>query len=210
MQDLIEKAARPLMKAKYAIALTGAGISTESGIPDFRGPSGVWTKDPDAERRAYQSYGRFQSNPGQYWEERMTNPSVLGDLHKVKPNPGHYALAELEKLGILKWVITQNVDNLHERAGNEHVLDYHGNAFKLRCPACAARYFTDEYDLAQLREEGRLPPLLQQRRYWVWHEFYSLPSIWRRVGMVRRNLRELWTVNLYYRDFLRKKLKADR
>ncbi|MFC1971215.1 NAD-dependent deacetylase [Chloroflexota bacterium] len=159
MQDLIGKAARALMKAKYAIALTGAGISTESGIPDFRGPSGVWTKDPDAERRAYQSYGRFQSNPGQYWEERMTNPSVLGDLHKVKPNPGHYALAELEKLGILKWVITQNVDNLHARAGNEHVLDYHGNVFKLRCPACAARYFTDEYDLTQLREEGRLPPL---------------------------------------------------
>ena len=52
--------------------------------------------------------------------------------------------------------------------------------------------------------------MLQQRRYWVWHEFYRLPSIWRRVGMVRRNLRELWTVNLYYRDFLRKKLKADR
>ncbi len=159
MQDLISRAARDLSNSKYAIALTGAGMSTESGIPDFRGPSGVWTKNPDAERRAYQVYDKFLANPGSYWEERLTTPSLLGNLSEVLPNPGHYALADLERMGILKWLLTQNVDNLHQTSGSQHVLDYHGNAFKLRCPACNARFGIDDYDLGQLRKEGKLPPL---------------------------------------------------
>jgi len=72
MKDLIKKAAEDLKNANYAIALSGAGISTESGIPDFRGPSGIWSKDPEAERRAYQSYGKFLEDPKEYWEERLT------------------------------------------------------------------------------------------------------------------------------------------
>jgi len=158
MESLINRAASDLVESKYAIALTGAGMSTESGIPDFRGPKGLWTKQPEAERRAYQTYGKFQQNPKEYWEERLSNPSLFGDLGKVAPNPGHYALAELEKMGILKCVITQNVDNLHERAGSKRVLDYHGNAFKLRCVSCNARYDLEEYDLQKLRDEGGLPP----------------------------------------------------
>ena len=158
MQDLIIRAAGDLIKSKYAIALTGAGISTESGIPDFRGPSGIWTKDPAAEKRAYQSYEKFRKNPKEYWEERLTGPSLLGDLRKVIPNPGHYALAELEKRGILKWVITQNVDNLHQRGGSQRVLDYHGNAFRLRCVGCETRYDPQAFDLEKLRKEDRLPP----------------------------------------------------
>jgi len=158
MESLINRAASDLVESKYAIALTGAGMSTESGVPDFRGPKGLWTKQPEAERRAYQTYGKFQQNPKEYWEERLSSPSLFGDLGKVAPNPGHYALAELEKMGILKCVITQNVDNLHERAGSKRVLDYHGNAFKLRCVSCNARYDLEEYDLQKLRDEGGLPP----------------------------------------------------
>jgi len=158
MESLINRAASDLVESKYAIALTGAGMSTESGIPDFRGPKGLWTKQPEAERRAYQTYGKFQQNPKEYWEERLSSPSLFGDLGKVAPNPGHYALAELEKMGILKCVITQNIDNLHERAGSKRVLDYHGNAFKLRCVSCNARYDLEEYDLQELRNEGGLPP----------------------------------------------------
>ena len=158
MEELIKRAARDLVNSNYAIALTGAGISTESGIPDFRGPSGIWTKDPEAERRAYQTYNKFLANPKEYWEERLSSPSLLGDLGKVKPNPGHYSLAELEKVGILKWVITQNVDNLHQRAGSKNVLDYHGNASKLRCADCNTRFNSEEYDLERLRREGKLPP----------------------------------------------------
>jgi len=159
MMDPIERAAADLAKSTYAIALTGAGISTESGIPDFRGPSGIWTKDPEAEKRAYQSYAKFQRNPKEYWEDRLTGPSLLGNLDKMAPNPGHYALAELERMGILKCVITQNIDSLHQKAGSKRVLDYHGNAFKLRCVSCSARFEAGEFDLRRLRMEAQLPPL---------------------------------------------------
>ena len=161
-EQLVEKAATDLMNSSHAIALTGAGISTESGVPDFRGPKGIWTRDPEAERRAYQTYNKFVGNPKEYWIERLSSPSLLGDLEGLRPNPGHYALAELERMGILKCVITQNVDNFHRRAGSQNVLEYHGNAFKLRCVSCNARYDSEEYDLDGLREEGRLPPLCKE------------------------------------------------
>lgn len=159
MKDLIKKAAEDLKNAKYAIALTGAGISTESGVPDFRGPSGIWTKDPEAETRAYQSYGKFLEDPKAYWEDRLRGPSLLGDLEKVEPNPGHYALVDLEKMGILKCVITQNVDGLHERAGSRNLIEYHGSYLKLRCSQCGSRFGIKEIDLEKLRREEKLPPL---------------------------------------------------
>jgi NAD-dependent deacetylase len=162
MIGLIQRAAKDLVNSKYAIALTGAGISTESGVPDFRGPSGIWTRDPEAERRAYQTYSKFLSDPKEYWEERLSSPSLLGDLGRLSPNPGHYALADLERIGVLKCVITQNVDNFHRRAGSKNVLEYHGNAFKLRCVSCNARYDSEEYDLSKLRGEGKLPPLCRK------------------------------------------------
>jgi NAD-dependent deacetylase len=138
---------------------SGEGISTESGIPDFRGPTGVWTRNPEAERQAYRSYKLFQTDPVAYWEDRLSSSSLLGDLAKAAPNSGHLALVELEELGILKCIITQNVDNLHRRAGSLKVLDYHGNNFRLRCSQCLARYELAEYDLGELRREGKLPPL---------------------------------------------------
>ncbi len=158
MEDAIKRAARDLADSRYAIALTGAGISTESGIPDFRGPSGVWTKNPDRERRAFKSYEKFLEDPKEYWKERLTTPSVLGNLEASQPNKGHYALAELETLGVLKCVITQNVDALHEKAGNRNLLEYHGNSLKLRCISCSARFPRDQFDLTAMLNEDRLPP----------------------------------------------------
>ena len=162
MEDLIQKAAEQLVKSKHAITLTGAGISTESGIPDFRGPNGIWTKNPDAERKAYQSYAKFQQNPKEYWKDRMAGASLLGDLTNAAPNPGHYALAELEKIGILKCVVTQNIDNLHQKAGSQRVLDYHGNISLLRCVSCDARFDPGEFHLDRLLAEDRLPPLCRK------------------------------------------------
>ncbi|MFC1894101.1 NAD-dependent deacetylase [Chloroflexota bacterium] len=158
LETLIERATRDLLNSRYAIALTGAGISTESGIPDFRGPSGIWTKNPEAEQRAYRSYDRFVADPKGWWVERLTSPSLLGDLEDVRPNPGHFALAELEKLGILKCVITQNVDSLHDKAGTRRVLEYHGSVSKLRCIACTSRFTRDEFDFEKLLHDDELPP----------------------------------------------------
>ena len=160
MEQLITKAAWDLTNSLYAVALTGAGISNESGISDFRGPKGVWTLNPEAERRAYQSYERFLEDPKGWWEEMLSRPrvSLLGGLGEAKPNPGHYALAELEDLGILKRVITQNIDALHEKAGTKKLLEYHGSFSKLRCVSCNLRLRRDEIDLAKLKQENQLPP----------------------------------------------------
>jgi NAD-dependent deacetylase len=162
VEGLIRRAADALLGSRFAVALTGAGMSTESGIPDFRGASGIWTRDPEAEKKAYRSYERFKKNPKEYWVERLTGPSLLGDLSDISPNPGHLALAELEAAGILKWVITQNIDNLHQRAGSKRVIDYHGNAFKLRCASCTARYEPEDFDLPEMLKKGTLPPICRK------------------------------------------------
>jgi len=162
MEELIKKAASDLKQASYVVALTGAGLSTESGIPDYRGPSGVWTKNPEAEKRAYRAFSLFQTDPRQYWEERLNNPGPLGDLNQYDPNEGHYALAEMEKMGILNCIITQNIDNLHLKAGSQKVLEYHGNGLKFRCPNCNTRYEQDEFDLKKMEKEKMLPPLCQR------------------------------------------------
>ena len=168
MEDLIQRAAQDLIKARYGIALTGAGISTESGIPDFRGPNGIWTKNPEAEMKAYEVYEQFRANPKVYWEERLDPRSsmsrlfsILGEIGKARPNPGHYALAELEKMGILRCVITQNVDGLHQKAGNKNVIEYHGGINKFRCIECNRRFGKDDLNLKKLKMEGKLPPRCQ-------------------------------------------------
>ena len=160
MDSLVERAAGDLVRSSHAIALTGAGISTESGIPDFRGPSGLWTRDPAAEEQAYRSYPEFIRDPKSWWENRLTGktPETIGSLDGVKPNAGHYALAGLEKMGVIKTIITQNVDALHEAAGSTHLLEFHGSLNKLRCVACNARYKPDLFDFDRLLAEDRLPP----------------------------------------------------
>jgi len=161
MQELIRRAAADLAKADYAVALTGAGISTESGIHDFRGPDGIWTKHPEAEMEAYEAYDKLRRDPKGHWE-KILEPgsffSLFDEVMNALPNRGHLALAELENMGLLKLVITQNVDSLHEKAGNRNVIEYHGGVSKLRCMSCNTRYRREEYDLERLKAEGRLPP----------------------------------------------------
>lgn len=161
MEELIGRAAKDLVNSKYAIALTGAGISTESGISDFRGPNGIWTKNPDAEREAYQAYNKLLRDPKAHWEEILTPGSFFSlfeEIGKALPNPGHYALAELGRMGILKLVITQNADGLHQKAGTKEVIEYHGGLSKLRCISCGSRFNQEEFDLEKLKREGELPP----------------------------------------------------
>ncbi|MDY6879443.1 MAG: Sir2 family NAD-dependent protein deacetylase, partial [Thermodesulfobacteriota bacterium] len=134
MDDLIERAANDIVNGKHGIALTGAGMSTESGIPDFRGPKGIWTTDKKAEAKAYERYDLFLKDPKLYWEEMSGKEGTHGafyvELRKAEPNPGHRSLAELERLGLLKCVITQNMDGLHPKAGSRNVVEYHGSVHK--------------------------------------------------------------------------------
>ncbi len=133
MEDLIAKAADLLARARNAIALTGAGISTESGIPDFRSPGGLWERVDPAEF----SIDRFLQNPGRFWRIHLDmKRSGDFDLASAKPNPAHFALARMEELEILKCVITQNVDNLHQRAGSTEVVEFHGNLLRAACMKC--------------------------------------------------------------------------
>ncbi len=154
METLIKRAAEDMAGSKYAIALTGAGMSTESEIPDFRGPKGIWTTNKEAEAKAYQRYELFLSDPKAYWEEILGLQGTYGTFHEqirqAKPNPGHYALAELEALGILRCVITQNIDGLHKKAGNKRVLEYHGSVNAVRCISCGSRFAREEISLDEL------------------------------------------------------------
>ena len=134
---LAEKVADLIIGAQRMVVFTGAGISTESGIPDFRSPGGIWSRfDPDDF-----TYQKFISDP----EARRKQWQMLGEGHlttEAKPNPAHYAIAELDKLGKLDCVITQNVDNLHQKAGvpADKVFELHGNMQWAVCLSCGERY----------------------------------------------------------------------
>ena len=151
MQNDIERAARIILDSKYVVGLTGAGISVESGIRPFRGPGGLWTERGEPPMDGYQ---RFQADPKKHWEDIVKRRAETGDfvlaLESAQPHGAHYALAELEDMGILKYLITQNVDNLHLAAGSKKVAEIHGNFTKLRCIECNARYSRDQISLEAL------------------------------------------------------------
>ncbi|QEE16534.1 NAD-dependent deacetylase [Promethearchaeum syntrophicum] len=120
-----------IKKSKNIVAFTGAGISTESGIADFRSPGGLWSQfDPDK----YADYNVFLQNPEFYWKLERT----LGKIFQnAKPNKAHKALVKLEKKGKLKAIITQNIDNLHQKAGSKiPIIELHGNARNAKCLDC--------------------------------------------------------------------------
>ncbi len=151
MENDIERAARILLASKYVVGLTGAGISVESGIRPFRGPDGIWTERGEPPMNGYQ---KFQADPKGHWENIVKRSGGSSEfataIRSAKPNPAHLALAELEELGILKCLITQNIDNLHLAAGSKQVAEIHGNTQKLRCIECNARYPRDEISLETL------------------------------------------------------------
>jgi len=145
MNSEIKIAAEIIRSSSYVIALTGAGISVESGIRPFRGPGGIWTENGEPPLDGYQ---HFMKNPKAHWEEIMKRAGSMSEfaksLDEAVPNDAHYALAELEEMGILKYLITQNIDNLHNIAGSKKVAEIHGNSQKLRCIDCNKRFERDD------------------------------------------------------------------
>lgn len=141
METDIKKAAELIKKAKYVVAFTGAGVSVESGIPPFRGETGLWSKyDPIVLDINY-----FFSHNEAAW--KVIRELFYDFFGKADPNPAHKVLAEWERKGIVKSVITQNIDNLHQEAGSKEVYEFHGTASTMVCVKCHAKYPADEIDL---------------------------------------------------------------
>ena len=148
--DAIDRISSWLQEASQAVVLTGAGISTESGIPDFRSPGGVWSKF----RPIY--FDDYLANPDaryEYWRQKSLGRNEFAD---AQPNAGHLTLARWEQQGWLPGVITQNVDGLHQDAGSQRVLELHGNARAAKCLDCEA-LFPVEPLLEQFVKEDRVP-----------------------------------------------------
>jgi len=130
----LKKIAKEIKNAKLVVALTGAGISTESGIPDFRGKNGIWS------RFNIDEYGHIDNlikNPEKVWKMLRL---LIKETKDAKPNPAHISLAEMEKMGYLHAIITQNVDGLHQMAGSKNVLEFHGNFREAVCMKCKKVY----------------------------------------------------------------------
>jgi NAD-dependent deacetylase len=142
--------AQLIVENQPCVALTGAGVSTESGIPDFRSPTGIWASfDP----REYATLGAFRRDPEKVWRFYAPRFAMLTD---AEPNRAHRALAELDRLGLLRAVVTQNIDLLHERAGSRDVVEVHGSIRTSSCAGCGARYALAE--VVPLIERGNGAP----------------------------------------------------
>jgi NAD-dependent protein deacetylase/lipoamidase len=151
----LARAARLVADARRIVAITGAGISTDSGIPDFRGPKGLWTRNPGAERAS--SLEHYLGDPAvrrAAWQARLSSP-----VWSAQPNPGHRALVAIERSGRLHALVTQNTDGLHQRAGTEPalVVEVHGSAWWTRCWECGDRRPVD-VALARVRAGEADPP----------------------------------------------------
>ena len=145
----IQRAAELVLRARNGVALTGAGVSAESGIPTFRGTGGLWSQyDPVK----VASIDTFMRDPGTYWTvAKERGPAVLA----ARPNPGHHALAGLEKAGHLVAVVTQNTDGLHQDAGSKRVIELHGSGHMVQCLDCGAREPRSD---VQSRLDVEMPP----------------------------------------------------
>ncbi len=142
--DVVDRAARLIAQSNLLIALTGAGISVESGIPAFRGSQGLWERYDPME---YAHISSFRRNPAKVW--RML-AELYGIVMRAEPNPAHYALAELERIGKCAAVITQNVDALHQKAGSRNVIEFHGTGETLTCMDCGKNYHISDVDLSKV------------------------------------------------------------
>jgi NAD-dependent deacetylase len=140
-----------LSSARSAVAFTGAGISTESGIPDFRSPGGIWTR---FRMIMYQEFMESAAARHEYWEQKAAGQLEFRD---AQPNAGHQALARWEQQGRLVGVITQNIDELHQRAGSKRVLELHGTAMMIECQDCRQRFAVDPL-VEAFRRTNQIPP----------------------------------------------------
>jgi len=135
-----ERLAELILEAQPCVVLTGAGVSTESGIPDFRSRTGIWRQYDPME---YATIDAFRRDPAKVWDFYSKRLDVL---REAQPNPAHLALAELERRGLVEAVITQNVDRLHERAGSREVIEVHGSIRTSSCQWCGTRFALEEVD----------------------------------------------------------------
>jgi NAD-dependent deacetylase len=145
MDALIARAVDQLKSSRNAAALTGAGISIESGIPPFRGKGGLWERFDPMEIAHIDA---FLADPARVW--RVLVKELKDIVDRARPNDGHKGLARLEAMGILKTVITQNIDGLHQMAGNTDVIEFHGSFAWQRCTQCDRRVKTSQVDDAVL------------------------------------------------------------
>jgi NAD-dependent deacetylase len=155
LQRAVEQARALVEQSQKVVVLTGAGISTESGIPDFRGPQGVWTKDPSAEKLAtLQHYVGDPEVRKRAWQRRLRS-----EAFSAEPNAGHHALVALERRGKLATLVTQNIDGLHQRAGTspELIVEIHGTIHEVVCLDCGERA-PMERALARVRAGEDDPP----------------------------------------------------
>jgi NAD-dependent deacetylase len=144
-ENLYEKTVALLKQSRNAVALTGAGVSTESGIPDFRGKDGLWSRYDPFE---YGTINAFLADPEKIWQ-------MLTGLLKItdaEPNTGHKGLATLEQKGLLSGIITQNIDGLHQKGGSKNVVEFHGSLDTFSCLSCG-----ENYSLAHVKQNP-LPP----------------------------------------------------
>ena len=156
--DLLQAARDVVATAERIVVLTGAGISTDSGIPDFRGPNGLWTKNPAAEKAS--DIRHYLGDPevrAAAWQNRLTTPAWTAE-----PNTGHTAIVELERRGQLYGLVTQNIDGLHQKAGNDasKVIEVHGTVWFTRCWDCEDRRSMDQ-SLARVRAGDSDPACLE-------------------------------------------------
>jgi NAD-dependent deacetylase len=145
IEKMISKAAKMLCDSRLTLALTGAGISVESGIPDFRSPGGLWERYDPAE---YGTIWAFRADPVKVWHMIR---DMSETVNRAQPNAAHLGLAQLQHLGLLHTIITQNIDSLHQRAGASRVIEYHGSSRTLSCLSCGRRFKAEEV-------AGEVPP----------------------------------------------------
>lgn len=154
MEDRIKQIADLIINSKRIVIFSGAGLSTESGIPDFRSPGGLWDRY-NPEDFYFQKFISSESSREKYWQMAT---EMYEPMKKAQPNPAHLAIAELERLGKLDCVITQNIDGLHIKAGNsrEKVIELHGTAMYVICLRCQKRYERDEIQ-ERIRKGVKVP-----------------------------------------------------
>ncbi|MHA1924459.1 MAG: NAD-dependent protein deacylase [Candidatus Thorarchaeota archaeon] len=153
-QEDLERAIDLIKKSSRIVALTGAGISVDSGIPDFRSEGGLWERyDP----HEYATLDSFLIKPEKFWEMGQELAEVILN---AEPNPAHKGLSKLEESGKLIGIITQNIDNLHQSAGSKKVIELHGNYLRAYCMNCAMQYIGE--DIHRRVVEGEIPPICDQ------------------------------------------------
>jgi len=152
-EELIAEAASIIGKSRRLVAFSGAGVSEESGIPTFRDPGGLWDRFDPLELGGGDIFTSMFGGAAIPQAAVDFVAEMVAVLERAHPNPGHYALGELEKMGILRSVITQNIDNLHREGGNTRIIEVHGNLFRLVCMACGSKLLLSRDELFALGRE---------------------------------------------------------